>query len=330
MIKAVGLFSGGLDSALAIKLVQEQGIEVIALNFVSPFCTCVGKGCSIVGLAKSLGVKIKLMNKGKEYMRIVRNPKHGYGKNVNPCIDCKIYIMKEAKKYAKKIDAKFIFTGEVLGQRPMSQHYQTLILIEKEAGLKGKLVRPLCAGLMPETEAEKKGWINREKLLKFKGRQRTPQLDLAKKFKIDGFMCGGGGCRLTERLYAVKVKDLFKHKKRTSINEVRLLNFGRHFRFEENKIIVGRNEFENKQIESLKKKTDLLFEVKDYVGPTTLVQGKISKEIIELAAALTAKYSDASEDEVVVKYGKGKLNKEITVNKIKEEDIDKLRIKVDF
>ena len=187
--KALALFSGGLDSALAIKLVQEQGIEVIALNFVSPFCTCAGEGCSIVGLAKQLKVPIKLMNKGKDYLKLIRHPKHGYGKNINPCIDCKIYILKKAKQYAKKIGAKFLFTGEVLGQRPMSQHYKTLMLIEKEAGLKGKLVRPLCAGLMPETEAEKKGWIDREKLLKFEGRRRSPQLDLAKKYKIDGFMC---------------------------------------------------------------------------------------------------------------------------------------------
>jgi len=229
-MKAIALFSGGLDSALAIKLVQKQGIKVTALNFISPFCTCVGEGCSIAGLAKHLKVPIKLMDKGKEYLKIIRHPKHGYGKNLNPCIDCRIYILKKAKQYAKKIKAKFIFTGEVLGQRPMSQHYKTLMLIEKEAGLKGKLVRPLCAKLLPETEAEKKGWLNREKLLKFKGRRRAPQLDLAKQFKIKGFMCGGSGCRLTDKEYANKLRDLFNNKKRVSINDVKLLAFGRHFR----------------------------------------------------------------------------------------------------
>ena len=325
-MKAIGLFSGGLDSAIAIKLVQDQGIDVIALNFVSPFCTCVGKGCSIADLAKKLNVPIKLMDKGKEYMRLVRNPKHGYGKNMNPCIDCKIYILKKAKKYAKKIGAKFIFTGEVLGQRPMSQHYRTLMLIEKEAGLKGKLVRPLCAGLLPETEAEKKGYIDRKKFLKFEGRTRTPQIDLAKRYKITGFMCGGSGCRLTEKQYAKKVRDLFENKTRISLNDVRLLNFGRHFRYNKNKIIVGRDEFENKQILNLKQKTDIILEVKDYEGPTTLIRGKADKKTIILAAQLTARYSDADKDNILVKYKKGKLNKEIVVNTVENREIEKLRI----
>jgi len=326
MVKAIGLFSGGLDSALAIKLVQDQGIEVIALNFVSPFCTCVGKGCSIVDLAKKLKVPIKLMNKGKDYLRMIRHPKHGYGKNINPCIDCKIYILKKAKKYAEETGAKFIFTGEVVGQRPMSQHYQTLMLIEKEAGLKGKLVRPLCAGLLPPTEAEKKGWIDRKKLLKFEGRQRTPQMDLAKKYRLDGFMCGGSGCRLTDKEYAKKLKDLFDYKKRISLNDVQLLNFGRHFRIGDNKIIVGRNESENKELLRLKKKSDLFFEAKDIPSPITLLIGKADKDSIKIAAELTARYSDSKDEDIKVRYGKSALNKEISVSKLSQEKIEELRI----
>lgn len=322
-IKALGLFSGGLDSALAIKLVQDQGIEVIALNFVSPFCTCTG-GCSIVKLAEKLGVKIKLMNKGQDYLRIIRHPKHGYGKNINPCIDCKIYILKKAKKYAEEIGAKFLFTGEVLGQRPMSQHYKTLMLIEKEAGLKNKIVRPLCAKLMPETEAEKKRYIDRKKLLAYEGRGRRPQLDLAHEYKIKGFMCGGSGCRLTDREYAKKVKDLFEHKKRATVNDVKLLNFGRQFRIGKTKIIVGRNEIDNTNLENLKQKTDILLQPKEVMGPTTLIRGPANKNIIELAAKLTVRYSDA--DQAVILYGKEKLNKEIIVNKAKEGEIDKIRI----
>jgi len=325
-IKAVGLFSGGLDSALAIKLMQEQGIDVVALNLVSPFCTCVEGGSSIVGLARKLGVPVKLMNKGEDYLKIVRNPKNGYGKNLNPCIDCRIFILKKAKKYAKEIGAKFIFTGEVLGQRPMSQHYKTLMFIEKEAGLKGKLVRPLCAGLLPITEAEKKGWIDGEKLLKFRGRKRTPQLDLAKKFRISGFMCGGSGCRLTHKEYARKLRDLFDNKKRVFVNNVKILSFGRHFRYGKNKIIVGRDEFDNKQILKLKQKTDTILEVRGYVGPTTLLEGKANKKVIELAASLTAKYSDAKGSEVVVGYGREKLDKEVVVRKIGGEEINSLRI----
>lgn len=325
-MKAVGLFSGGLDSALAIKLVQEQGIDVTALNFIGPFCTCIKEGCSIMGLANKLGVKIKLMNKGKDYLRIVRHPKHGYGKNLNPCIDCKIYILKKAKQYANRIGAKFVFTGEVLGQRPMSQHYKTLMLIEKEAGLKGKVVRPLCAGLLAPTEAEKKEWIDRKKLLKFKGRTRTPQLDLAKKFKIDGFLCGGSGCRLTEKEYANKLKDLLKHKKRISINDISLLRFGRHFRYRKNKIVVGRNEFENNQLLKLKQRTDLIFEVKDYMGPTTLLKGKPDKKAVRLAASLTAAYSDAKEDKVVVGYGRTKPLKNISIKQLSRQEASKFRV----
>ncbi len=327
-MKAIGLFSGGLDSALAIKMVQEQGIEVIALNFVSPFCTCVGKGCSIVDLAKRLGVKIKVMSKGKDYLKMLRHPKYGYGKNMNPCIDCKIYILKKARIYAKEIGAKFLFTGEVVGQRPMSQHYKTLMLIEKEAGLTGKLVRPLCAGLLPPTEAEKKGWIDREKLLKFEGRRRTPQLDLAKKYKIDGFMCGGSGCRLTDKEFSWKLKDLFAHKERLAYNEVRLLSFGRHFRLKDNKIITGRNQADNEAIPTLKKKSEILLQVEGHMGPITLIEGKPTKETIEIAASITARYSDAPDGDITVNYGKtiGALNKRIVVKKITESRLDELRI----
>ena len=325
-MKALGLFSGGLDSALAIKLVQDQGIEVIAINFVSPFCTCVNEGCSIVGLAEKLGVKIKLMNKGTDFFKIVRNPKHGYGKNVNPCIDCKIFILKKSKAYAKEIGAKFLFTGDVVGQRPMSQHFKTLMLIEKEAGLSGKIVRPLSASLLPPTEAEKKGWINRKKLLAFEGRRRAPQIDLAKKFKIDGFMCGGSGCRLTDKSYAKRIRDLFEHQKRTILNDFVLLNFGRHYRFNENKIVTGRNEFENNKITALKKKSELIFQIKDVEGPTTIIRGKADKKTIELAASLTARYSDATGRKVIVQYGKDKLNKEILVSKATQEEIDLYRV----
>lgn len=325
-MKAVGLFSGGLDSALTVKLMQEQGIEVIALNFTSPFCTCVRKGCSIVNLANSINVPIKVMGKGKDYLKLIRHPKFKYGKGMNPCIDCRIYSLKKAKKFAKEIGAKFIFTGEVVGQRPMSQHYKTLMLIEKEAGLKGKIVRPLSAGILPETEAEKKGWIKRDKLLSVQGRTRTMQIDLSKKFKIDGFLCGGAGCRLTEREFAAKLKDLFEHKKQIGFEDINLLKVGRHFRIENCKIVVGRNEQENKQILELKKKSDMLFEVKDCMSPITLLRGKSDKKSIEIAAMLTLNYSDSEIEEAFVKYGKEKLNKEIKVHKINDSEIEKLKI----
>src|SRR3989344_7471161 len=162
MVKALALFSGGLDSLLAIKLIQKQNIDVTALNFTSPFCVCnKSNGCGAVKQARELNIPIKLIDKGKEYLKVIRNPKHGYGKNLNPCIDCRIFILKKAKKYAKEIKADFIFTGEVLDQRPMSQHRTAMDLIDKEAGLTGKVLRPLSAKLLPETEAEKKGFVDR-------------------------------------------------------------------------------------------------------------------------------------------------------------------------
>ncbi|MCP2604965.1 7-cyano-7-deazaguanine synthase, partial [Candidatus Aminicenantes bacterium AH-873-B07] len=159
-MKALALLSGGLDSTLAVKLVLEQGIDVIAIKFTSPFCLCNQKGkCYAIEVAKKFDIPIKVINKGKEYLKIIKNPKYGYGSGMNPCIDCRIFMLRKAKKYAKELGAKFIFTGEVLNERPMSQHFKALKIIEKEAGLKGKIVRPLSAKLLPKTEAEKKGWI---------------------------------------------------------------------------------------------------------------------------------------------------------------------------
>src|SRR3990170_4894674 len=160
-IKALGLLSGGLDSILATELILNQGIKVEAINFISPFCLCKKGGCGAAEAAKQLGVPLKVISVGKEYLRVVRKPKHGYGRNMNPCIDCRILMAKKAKKYAKEIGAAFIFTGEVLDERPMSQHFKAMKIIEEESGLKGRLLRPLSARLLPETVIEKKGLVDR-------------------------------------------------------------------------------------------------------------------------------------------------------------------------
>ena len=315
-MKALALLSGGLDSTLAIKLIQQQGIEVIALNFISPFCLCGGKsGCASIAMAEQLNVKVKRMEKGKEYFKILRNPKYGYGRYMNPCIDCRIFILKKAKKYAKQIGAKFIFTGEVLDQRPMSQHFKTLMLIEKESGLKGKILRPLSAKLLPETEAEKKGFVDRNKLLAIRGKSRKEQIQLAHDYNLD-FFCPSGGCLLTYKEFSDKLKDLFNHKKIISLNDINLLKIGRHFRIKDSKIIVGRNEIENERLLKLKLKKDIVLLVKDAPGPITLLQGKEIKK----AAEITMRYSDI--DNGIVKYNK----KEIKVKAISEKELDKYRI----
>ena len=326
IMKALGLLSGGLDSTLAVKLILDQGIDVVAINFTSPFCLCGRGGCGAVEVTKKFNIPIKIVEKGEDYLKIIRNPKYGYGKNMNPCIDCRIYTLKKAKKYAKEIGASFIFTGEVLDERPMSQHMKALKIIEKETGLKNKILRPLSAKLLPETEAEKKGWVDRKKLLDIKGRCRKPQIELAKNLKISDYPCPSGGCLLTYKEFADKVRDLFEHKKKVSVKDINLLKIGRHFRLDKNKIIVGRNKEENEQLLKMKEKDDYYFEVPVFMGPITILQGSKMKKAVEKAAGLTVRYSDVKEKKVSVKFGKEKLNKKIIVKPICEEEIEKMRI----
>ncbi len=242
-VKAISLLSGGLDSMLATEIIRKQGIEVIAFNVKTPFCIPKKDGTSeATEAANQLKVPLKVVSVGKDYLQMLRNPKYGYGKNMNPCIDCKIFMIKKAKKYAKEIGADFLFTGEVLGERPKSQHGPALKIIEEEAGLKGKLLRPLSAKLLRETEAEKKGLVDRTKLYNIQGRSRKPQFQLAREFGITSFPAPAGGCLLTCEEYSKKLRDLFANKKRISMADVALLRVGRHFRLGKNKIIVGRNE----------------------------------------------------------------------------------------
>ncbi len=326
-IKAVALLSGGLDSTLAVKLMLDQGIDVEALKFTSPFCMCDQKGrCYAVEVSKKFKIPLKVMAKGNEYIMVVRKPKFGYGSGMNPCIDCRIYTLKKAKAYSEKIGAKFILTGEVLNQRPMSQHMRALKLIEKEAGLEGKLLRPLSAKLLPMTEAEKRGWVDRGKLLAIEGRTRKPQIALAKKFGITDYPSSGGGCLLTYKEFASKVRDLLKHREKVTMKDMQLLKVGRHFRFGENKIIVGRNERENKMLISLKDKSDYAFDVPNVGSPITILQDKKTDAAVKLAAQLTAAYSDAKQKNVLVKYGPAKLSRKIIVKPVSREEIDKLRV----
>jgi tRNA-specific 2-thiouridylase len=324
-VKALAMFSGGLDSMLAIKLILDQGIEVEALNFGGFFCSC-KTGHSPVESAKRLGVPLKVVEVDERYLRMLRNPKHGYGKNMNPCVDCKIFMLKEAKKYADEIGASFIFTGEVLDERPMSQHYPALRTIEEESGLKGRLLRPLSARLLPETAAEKKGLVKREKLLAVRGRSRKPQMALAREFGIDAYPSPAGGCLLTEAEFAKRLRDLFQHRKRCSVADVALLRLGRHFRLGENKIIVGRNDAENKALVAGKARNDYFFEVPEIAGPITVLQGRKTKKAVEVAAALTAFYSDAKTEAVTVNFGREGLDKSTNVKVPSREEVENLRV----
>lgn len=325
-MKALGMLSGGLDSTLAVKLIQEQGIDVEAINFVTPFCQCRKGGCGAAEAAKTFNIPLKMVNAGTDYLRIVRNPRFGYGKNLNPCVDCRIFMLRKAKHFANQIGAIFIFTGEVLGQRPMSQHKGALDLIEREAGLQGKIVRPLSGKLLPKTEAEAKGFVEEKALRNISGRSRKRQIEMIKEFNIVNYPCAAGGCLLTDRQFAKRLRDLFQHKKRITIKQVNLLKVGRHFRFGKNKIIVGRTEAENGLLLRTKQKTDYCFEVPDCGSPITILQGPKTKESIEKAAALTVFHSDKKRGVIQVNFGKDKLNRKIIISASLQTEVDMLRI----
>ena len=324
--KALVLLSGGLDSILATKIILNQGIEVEAINFTSPFCLCGKGGCGAHKFAEELNIPLKTIRVGNEYLKLLRNPKHGYGKNFNPCLDCRIFMFKQAKDYAKEIGASFIFTGEVLGERPMSQHKKAMYLIEQESGLKDMILRPLSAKLLPETPMEKKGLVDRSKLLAISGRSRKPQIKMAKDFEIFNYPCPSGGCLLTYKEFAAKVRDLFKYKKRVVESDIALLKIGRHFRIGLNKIIVGRNHQENQRLLSSKKITDYYFEVPDCGGPITLLKGRKTKKIIVAAAGLTAYYSDNKSPNMIVNYGLKKLDKKVRVDRPSISEVQGSRI----
>ncbi|MCS7113961.1 MAG: 7-cyano-7-deazaguanine synthase [Candidatus Bathyarchaeota archaeon] len=325
-VKALALFSGGLDSVLAVKLLLEQGVEVEAVNFVTPFTTRRESENPTVEAAKKLGIPLRIVSLGRDYLKVVRKPKHGYGKNMNPCIDCRILMLKKAKKIAEETGAQFIFTGEVLGERPMSQNLKALKIIEEEAGLKGKVLRPLSARLLPKTEAEKKGLVDRSRLLDIQGRSRKRQLALAKEFGITEYESPAGGCLLTYKEFSAKLRDLFRHKKRITMADLELLKVGRHFRFGKNKIIVGRNREENEKLLKLKGRNDYFFEAVGCGSPITLLHGPKTRQAVEKAAQLTAYYSDQKTGEVHVRYGREKLDRQIIVGVPSREQVEQVRI----
>jgi len=309
-----------------VKLMLDQGIDVEAVNFVSPFCLCGKGGCGASEAAKTFNIPLKMISAGTDYISIVRNPRFGYGKNLNPCVDCRIFMLKKAKKYAKDIGAKFIFTGEVLGQRPMSQHRGALNLIEREAGLEGKILRPLSGKLLPRTEIEEKKLVSHEALRDISGRSRKRQIEMTREFNITNYPCSAGGCLLTDREFANKLRDLFQHKKSVTVREVSQLKVGRHFRFGKNKIIVGRNEAENKVLLNSKLIFDYYFEVPNCGSPISILQGPKTKKALEVAGGLTAFHSDKKAGLIEVNFGQRCLDKVIKVNVPTMSYVDEMRI----
>ncbi len=304
--KAVALLSGGLDSRLAIKVMLEQGIELVAVNYVTVFCTCTPKNscCSEAKkAADEFGVPLKIFNYTKQFLEIIKNPEHGYGSNLNPCIDCRISMLKNAADYMREIDASFLVTGDVLGERPMSQRRDSMRVIERDSGLEGLILRPLSAKLLEPTLPEIEGIVDREKLLNISGRSRKPQIELAVTFDMKDYPCPAGGCLLTDPEFAKRMKDLLDQVQDLTINDVKLLKVGRHFRLSpEAKIAVGRDEQENIKLNSLTRPGDWLVEAVDFAGPLTVARGEVDEDLLNTAASIT------------VRYGKGRDNQNVKVN----------------
>jgi len=289
-IRAVGLLSGGLDSALAARLLLDQGIEVVGLHLQSP------TSCrSDVGeVARDLGIRLIVRPKGEEYLRLLRHPRWGYGRNMNPCVDCRVFMLHLGRPYLEEFDARFLFTGEVVGQRPMSQTRERMQLIERQSGLAGWILRPLSALVLPETEPERRGWVDRARLLGISGRTRTEQLALAERYGLRHYTSPGGGCLLTDPLFSRKLRDLFEHapEERTSIDDVELLRLGRHFRFADGmKIVLGRNEAENRRLEAFENAERWLVEPEAFSAPSALVCGARGEPALGRAIELIRRYA---------------------------------------
>jgi tRNA U34 2-thiouridine synthase MnmA/TrmU len=339
--KAVSLISGGLDSMLATKAIIDQGVHVEGLNFYTGFCVeghtqairkkdqKKPKRNNSLWVAEQLGIKLHIIDIVEEYKDVVINPKHGYGANLNPCLDCKIFMVKKAHEWIKAHDFDFIFTGEVIGQRPKSQRLDTMPVISNESGAEDLLLRPMCAKNLPMTKPEREGWVDRSKLFDFSGRTRKPQIALAAKFGINEYSQPAGGCCfLTDPNYSGKLKDLWAHRggKYYELDDIMLLKIGRHLRPKENfKMMVAREEGETNFLQGYKKQF-IYVELLSHTGPLTLLDGEnISEEDIKLAASIAGRYSKGRDaDKITIRAGGQNLQpKEYTVKALKPTEIPK-------
>ncbi|MFI4938411.1 MAG: tRNA (5-methylaminomethyl-2-thiouridylate)-methyltransferase [Candidatus Berkiellales bacterium] len=336
--KAIALISGGLDSMLAAKCIQAQGIHVEGLNFFTGFCVeghthairhkdkIKQKRNNALWVAEQLGIRLHIIDVVEEYKKVVINPRFGYGANLNPCLDCKVFMIQKAKQWMEENNFDFIITGEVIGQRPKSQKKQTMPIIAKCSGANERLLRPLCAQCLPPTLPELEGWVDRKQLFNFTGRSRKPQIQLAKNYQIQDYSQPAGGCCfLTDKYYSAKLADLWQSQgsRQYELDDIMLLKVGRHLRPASHfKLIIGREKGENRYLEGYRKQFDSLTPI-SHLGPLMLIDGEPVAEDYHLAARILARYCDCPLDTTmtIALRTKDGITTEFSVHPLSAEEI---------
>lgn len=322
MTKALALVSGGLDSILAAKLVSDLGVDVTGVCFKSAFFGA----DNAIWMTAEIGIPLVIIDFTDEHIEMTKNPKHGYGKNMNPCIDCHALMLRRAGGLMDEMGADFLITGEVLNQRPMSQTIQSLNIVKRESGYGDRILRPLCAKNLPPTKMEEEGLVDREKLLDIKGKCRKVQMELAYEYGIKDYPSPAGGCSLTEPGFSKRLKDLYTYDKNFDINDIEILKLGRHFRLPSGvKIISTRDVKEYEPVRRLIRQGDMVFNTAKHSGSTIILRGNPTDDDIMMAAAIAARYSKGSSlDRVPVRYGAHNgRQQQIFVQPVKDGDVEK-------
>ncbi len=312
MSKALGLLSGGLDSSLAALCLKRQGVEVTAISFVTPFFG----SSKAERMARQIEIPLIVEDISKIHLDMVKEPHYGYGKNMNPCIDCHAMMFRLAGEIMAEQGFDFLFSGEVLGQRPMSQNANALRSVANYSGHPDRILRPMSAKLLPITPMEEQGLVNREKLLDIQGRSRKPQEALAKEWCLTDFPSSGGGCLLTEIHFSDRLRDLFDHQPDCAVEDVELLKIGRQFRLsEQSKLTLGRHQKDNDSIREAADETHIVLRALGVSGPLGLISGQPSAEDLQVAGAIVASYGkgkDQEEVDILAETPEGEQNFNVT------------------
>jgi len=321
-VRAVATYSGGLDSLVAAMIVRRAGIDVTLLHVQHLFSAGEGGRQQLEDVAHRYGFELRIEDVSSDHLSVIRYPKHGYGQGMNPCVDCRVFMLKVARRVMEEMGAQFVVTGEVLGQRPKSQHYHALLLAAEESGLGDRLLRPLSANLLPESLPVREGWLKANDLYSIHGRSRERQIRLAEEFGIDDYPQPAGGCVLIEKAYVARVRDAFaaRGKSAVGVDEFRLLRIGRHFRLSPDvKVIIGRDQAENEKLARLAGER-IQLDPMDVMGPTTLIEGRPTADDLQMVASLAARYCDAEEGTDVSFYVRGGEPAEIRAMALSPDD----------